>query len=211
MNIQHIFSNFLISKELDLDTNEILQFCNTIRNSNDANQYDLTFKEPQLQALYAEVKNMLPDITNMLQLKQSIHQKIYNGWLTFEYHNNILKPHNHPRQFIAFVYYPLADENCGNLVLMNPNQVQSYVIPTSRDENIVDKWNEFNSNAFRIKPKANHIFAFPSWLTHYVEKSPIQIGKRISIAMNTRIFADNYSFFGGVTTDGNPTVSDWLK
>ena len=211
MNLQHIFSNFLISKQLNLNTEEILEFCTSIKNNSDAEQFDLTFKEPQLQSLYAEVTNMLPAITNMLQLKQTITQKLYNGWLTFEYHNNILKPHSHPRQFIAFVYYPLADENCGNLVLMNPNHLQSYVIPTSRDENVVENWNEFNSTAFRIKPKANCIYAFPSWLTHYVEKSPIQTGKRISIAMNTRIFARNYSFFGGITTNNDPTVSDWLK
>lgn len=200
MKIQHVFSSFLLSDNLDIDNDVVLNFCNKNKKLGNSYQHHLTLKEQELQDFYYSVNKRLSFTNELLNLKPIVKHKIFNGWVNFDCGNNITKPHNHARQFLTVVYYVKADANSGDLVLKNPNDAHTYVIPTTPQENVVEKWNEFNTFVHNITPKTGSLFVFPSWLFHYVK--PFE-GERISIALNTRIYVNNYSFFGGVVNEGN--------
>jgi len=134
---------------------------------------------------YKEVFDQVNKIANeahkILQYKQDTKQICIDAWINDYGSYNISMPHQHPTADLAIVYFPYAQEGCGNLQLLNPNSKLQYVI---HDE-MVASWNNYNSFTWDIVPKTGKVVVFPGYLIHYVKQNKLN-KQRVSIAFNYR-------------------------
>jgi len=101
--------------------------------------------------------------------------KLGRGWLKCHEEGDINTPHAHSRNLLAGVYYIQANDNCGDLLLQNPNAGTMW-------NNSIDGISDCRSY-IRIKPKAGMLIIFPGHIVHSVEPNKSK-SKRICIATN---------------------------
>ena len=183
--INNIFSSFVIEKELNLDHDRVTDKCaDALETADDYKQKNI-FHNPKLVTEFSEVfdqVNKIADETHkLLQYKQNTKQICIDAWINDYGSYNISMPHQHPTADLAIVYFPYAQEGCGNLQLLNPNSKLQYVI---HDE-MVENWNNYNSFTWDIIPKTGKVVIFPGYLIHYVKQSESN-KQRVSIAFNYR-------------------------
>ena len=183
--INNIFSSFVIEKELNLDHDKITDKCaDALETADDYKQKNI-FHNPKLITEFKEVFDQVNKIANethkILQYKQDTKQICIDAWINDYGSYNISMPHQHPTADLAIVYFPFAQEGCGNLQLLNPNSKLQYVI---HDE-MVASWNNYNSFTWDIIPKTGKVVVFPGYLIHYVKQNKLN-KQRVSIAFNYR-------------------------
>ena len=182
LTIQPVFCSFIAVDFLELDNNTLEIFCRESIFS------DFKFKElGQTQTGYLPMNSpalapLIPLITEKanlihkeLGLTEFHKQKILRMWANENNNGAIDQPHIHTRSMFSGVYYPKAEDGCGELTFMTPITSLDYVI--NRD--YVAKRTDFTSGELCLQPKTGMLVMFPSWLMHYVRPSPTQ---RISIA-----------------------------
>jgi uncharacterized protein (TIGR02466 family) len=182
MILQTIFSNFVITEDLELDNKKLKSFCYDTHSPH-GNYVDVG--SPQLKNFIDIVNDRFSKIHTMLQFSDSTCQRINTCWINIKLEKSISMPHIHPHGFLTAVYYVSASENSGDLFLMNPNPHHAHMIPASSTRNIVKHHNEFNSGQHVIKPKSGKLVIFPSGLMHYVRSG--DGSERISIALDSSI------------------------
>ena len=185
LQINNIFSSFVIEKELNLDHDRITDKCaDALETADDYKQKNI-FHNPKLITEFKEVFDQVNKIANethkILQYKQDTKQICIDAWINDYGSYNISMPHQHPTADLAIVYFPYAQEGCGNLQLLNPNSKLQYVI---HDE-MVASWNNYNSFTWDIVPKTGKVVVFPGYLIHYVKQNKLN-KQRVSIAFNYR-------------------------
>ena len=183
--INNIFSSFVIEKELNLDHDRVTDKCaDALETADDYKQKNI-FHNPKLVTEFSEVFDQINKIANethkLLQYKQNTKQICIDAWINDYGSYNISMPHQHPTADLAIVYFPYAQEGCGNLQLLNPNSKLQYVI---HDE-MVENWNNYNSFTWDIIPKTGKVVIFPGYLIHYVKQNRSN-KQRVSIAFNYR-------------------------
>jgi uncharacterized protein (TIGR02466 family) len=208
MNIGPMFTSFLASeqtKEL-LDPSVIATRCKNLRISQggfvQSGGWQSGFIDPWspvLQELTEIVWDRAQYITrNLIKISPQYEIRIDSVWANLnkgntldQLHNN--PPHLHANQFISFVYYAEAHENCGKLTLSTPSSVQEYTMPRYMLE---DGPNEFNCTRMYVYPEPGLLVAFPSYIMHNVD--PNLSGRdRISIAYNIALPHQNNAAAGG--------------
>ena len=135
---------------------------------------------------------------NLIKIRPEYKIRIDSAWANIndpdtveQMHNN--PPHLHANQFISFVYYAEAYEDCGRLTLSTPMSVQEYTMPRQM---LSEEQNEFNCTRMMVWPKPGLLVAFPSYIMHHVEAN--SSGKtRISIAYNIALPHQNNEYAGG--------------
>lgn len=182
MKINDIFANFLASDNLVCDNQAIATY---VKQNYNTNEPVSIIKDDSFVDMIKIVEEKLNDIYNHIQMSEKFSLDVCDAWVNISHHDAISNPHNHPRSILSAVYYVSISEHGGDLVFMNPNDQVSQVIPSQKDNNIVNTFNKYNSSSWVIKPKVGELYIFPSWLYHYVTRGDGT--ERISLAFNTNI------------------------
>jgi uncharacterized protein (TIGR02466 family) len=193
---QSLFPSLTLIDQLEdlVDNDAIVDYCYN-RHRNDTRQryqggwssghlpIDELDVEP-LSTLKTEINNRVEMIKDNLGVKASVPHDIRNYWANIFEPAGRLRlpahpPHMHANYFLSCVYYPKAEEHCGNLVLMSPFNDIERTLPFKH----LDKHSYFNASRWLIKPEPAKLIIFPAWLVHYVEDNNSN-ADRISIAFN---------------------------
>ncbi len=193
MNVMINFASPLCYNFLKIDNVAIEQYCYNLKNK--SKEWDipggwqssmLDLEAIELAPLIKEINSMIEDINDLYKLKREYTLKLQNGWINFNHPGQDQIPNNyyhlHPGQVISFVYYVKADEDAGNLILIDPNPMLSYVMP----DRTFNDTNMFNGTRTHIPPTVGKLIAFPSWLMHFAEANNSK-SDRISIAFDAKI------------------------
>ena len=173
--MQNIFSTGIETFKLDgIDNESIINYSekNSIRNGVKENIDILT-------------NDIFTELNNVVKIKMNeYYSKIYNdkynmiisqAWSNVNNDDLITIPHNHKESFISAVYYPLATD--GYISFLNP--MQSLI--SHQSNNMIDEFNEYNSDYYKFNARTGHLIVFNSMLQHYIGDTK---EKRISIAYN---------------------------
>lgn len=186
MLIQPIFSSFLAAKTLDVDNDKIISYCLSCnRDSEESDRTTLSGNEPELKQFFDQCVTAFNELHESLELHPELSHKIQKTWINYGDSTRTSDPHYHVTSDFVGVYYALAEEGSGNLNLRNPVSSSEYVFVSDTEHNVVNKFNQFNSQVYSIKPIQGDLVIIPSWLLHYV--LPSNGAKRISIAVNSKM------------------------
>ena len=174
-NIQHIFSaGITICFLKNIDNESIIKYAEKTTVKNNKKNIEDILKN-----------NIFYDLNNIVQSKmqkyfETIYSKKYNiilsaAWANVDNDDFITIPHVHTDGVISAVYYPLSTD--GKLVFLNP----MLGLLSKQSVDIIEKYNEFNSEHFEIPVKTGYLIIFNSMLQHHILYSK---QKRISIAYN---------------------------
>jgi uncharacterized protein (TIGR02466 family) len=135
----------------------------------------------ELQKSFLQIHNAANFIAEKLELKNNLVLK--NFWFNInnKYESNAIHHHLHfqSNNIISGVFYVDYPKNSGEIVFSNSVDMRGALY----DESTVKKYNEYNSQNWKVKPETGKFLLFPAYLKHYVE--PSQVNKdRVSIAYN---------------------------
>lgn len=189
IGIEEIFSVPILVAELNLNLNNVINYCynykntNTGRNISNYGGYqsnDINLNENSLTDLINNVGNIVSNVGhNILNLKNDL--KISNCWFNINGYKDFNVSHKHSFSILSCVFYAKVPENSGKLVLVNDYEIPCYLEPR-----FVNAGNKFNATEKKFNPKDNSLFIFPSWINHFVEPN-MSKEDRISFAFNTYI------------------------
>jgi len=191
MNLISLFPSPLFVDYLNIDNQEIIEFCYQHRLENPGREEDggyqslnVYLKENRLSKLFQEIEKRILDIKkNYFSIKDEYQLEIVNSWFNINSPSGGCKgpgyPHLHTFRFLSCVYYPQAEKNSGNLVLLPPSAIAEYAVPNQIKKHV----HEFNATRWTIEPESNKLLIFPGWITHYVENNNSN-KDRISVVAN---------------------------
>lgn len=185
-----IFSTHLSQTQLDLDNEEIADWARSLRAKAAADRPGgwqsgpIDFASPPIHDLVASVKAHLRFLAEEIYgFKENVSLKLVNGWINFNdpglepINNNYY--HLHTSCFTSLVYYVDCAEDSGELVLIPPHQMVDYALPVQ----LVEQFNIFNSQRWRIQPRTGKLVSHPAWINHFVDPNRSD-RERITIAFN---------------------------
>lgn len=189
IGIEEIFSVPILVTELNLNLNNIINYCynykntNTGRNISNYGGYqsnDINLNENSLTDLRDNIGNIISNVgRSILNLKNDL--KISNCWFNINGYKDFNVSHKHSFSILSSVFYVKVPENSGKLVMVNDYEIPCYLEPK-----FVNTANKFNTIQKKFNPKDNSLFIFPSWINHFVEPN-MSKEDRISFAFNTYI------------------------
>lgn len=104
----------------------------------------------------------------------------YDGyWININRYKDSNIIHFHPNSLISGVFYVKTPENSGKLVFHHPSEDLMIVW-----KNVLNDFNNANSQLWRFEPKQGELYLFPGWLKHSVEPHMNEKEDRISISFN---------------------------
>lgn len=185
MDINHVFSDFIGTSNLSLDNNKLYTEMATILGDNV--QESISLHSPNnsltLQLLIKEVESSFFNISKeVYRLADPYHVVLHSAWVNIDNAEPIVEPHEHAGFHLSAVYYVKATENKSKLTFMTTNPRIADKYPSTKENCVIDTFNEFNSSRLNVPSKEGLLLVFPSWLTHYVtnwDNDP-----RMSIAFN---------------------------
>ena len=183
MNVENIFTSFLIQTKLKINHKQIAGIClNGLETNDDYNQknifHNVSLKN-QLEHLFVEIDKIANEAHKVFQYKDSTKQVCIDAWINKQNSFETSRPHQHPTADLAIVYFPMAEKGCANLEFLNPNSKIQYTI----HERLVEQWNKYNSSTWSIVPETGKVVIFPGYLIHYVKPNTSN-KERLSIAFN---------------------------
>ena len=184
MKIEHVFTNYIATDELNIDNDAIVKLCYEKQKTSETSIY-FTGAEPEMKQLLNEVTARLNGLHKHLGLVDNAYQVVYMAWANINNNQYIGIPHNHgerPNTVFSGVYYPKAEQGCSAIDFMTPNNAKHHVIYDA----LVKEENSFTQSVVRIQPKTGSLIIFPSWLMHYVVPSESK-EDRISLAFNAEV------------------------
>jgi uncharacterized protein (TIGR02466 family) len=192
MHIESCFSSPISNDLLEsIDNEELVKYCYELKNSSSGRvksngfgwqSYDINEDNPQIKNLQNEIFQRVGYLHKEFGFKTPAYHRISNMWVSINNTASFNRPHVHAEALFSGVYYAQTEEDSGDLIFLHPATSHQYHI----DERAIEKFTDFNSSVFVIKPQAGKLVLFPSWLVHYVE--PNRNNKdRISISFNTYI------------------------
>ena len=106
-----------------------------------------------------------------------------NSWLNYQKPGESFFLHDHCEMVLVFTYYLVADENSGDLLLVDPRGSINWDWETCGYDS---KYSGYTgAKCKNIKPKPGKLVIFPSYLLHTVDKNNSN-RVRISISGNIR-------------------------
>jgi uncharacterized protein (TIGR02466 family) len=189
MNINPIFSSFLATEELtSINNAQLIEYTNEIKqlsdgvvksNVNGWQSDRLSIPHPEIAKLTEEIIARVRTVADQIGIKKSTELFLSNLWINANPIAGFNRPHIHPDDLFAGVYYVSVPENSGSIIFKNPAINLQYHVRESLVENI----NQFIAPNWVLKPKPGMLLLFPGWLEHYVEPNT-STEDRISIAFN---------------------------
>jgi len=174
-NIKNIFSAGISIHVLnEINNKDIIKYAEKNNNFKIKKDIKNILKNKVFEKLNNIVKNKMQDyFSNIYSKKYNI--KLDSGWTNVDNEEFISIPHIHTEGFLSAVYYPLSTD--GKLVFLNP----MVALLSKQSSNIIENYNEFNSEYYQIDVKTNYLVIFNSMLQHHIMYSK---QKRISVAYN---------------------------
>lgn len=103
--------------------------------------------------------------------------QITDMWANVNYQGQGARPHTHPNNFLAGVYYLQVPADSGELVLYDPRPQTQILAPLVTQRNLA------NMTRHGIPPREGLLVLFPAWLMHSVVPNRSAV-ERISVAFN---------------------------
>jgi uncharacterized protein (TIGR02466 family) len=142
---------------------------------------DIISKDNNLISIFKQIQKNVDIIATKVNLKDKVYLK--NFWFNINnrFESNAVHHHLHfmSKNIISGVFYVDYPKDSGEIVFCNSNDVRGALY----DFSTITKYNEYNSQSWKVKPDTGKYLLFPSYLKHYVEPSKIN-KDRISIAFN---------------------------
>jgi uncharacterized protein (TIGR02466 family) len=189
VKIETIFANWVAYENLSLDNKSIEEFCYRKRNEDPVGRImtnrggwqsnDLYEKDSELKELTNIIIGRIRNLAKNFDYSNPNDLQICNYWININKKNNDNAPHTHPISVISAVYYVKVPENSGEIIFHTPLQNYDEFI----FEDMIEKYNAYNSSNYRYIPKTGDLILFPSWLSHNVSANQSE-EERISIAFN---------------------------
>jgi len=184
MQIEEIFTSFLVFDNLDLDNTSIKDYClRHITKGDNTNTGSLDLSADELQPLLSKVINRVNAVHAHIGLSTKWEQYIWRYWANLNCTKDIVAPHCHPESFFSCVYFVTGEgEESGRLEFLTPvNQMLPVV-----NHKMIDTYNKYLSPTWWVDPEPGKLVIFPSWLWHFVNKNNSN-EDRISIAIDTKV------------------------
>jgi uncharacterized protein (TIGR02466 family) len=174
-NIKNIFSAGISIHILnEINNKDIIKYAEKNNNFKIKKDIKNILKNKVFEKLNNIVKNKMQDyFSNIYSKKYNI--KLDSGWTNVDNEEFISIPHVHAESFISAVYYPLSTD--GKLVFLNP----MLALLSKQSSDMIENYNEFNSEYFQIDVRTGYLVIFNSMLQHHIMYSK---QKRISVAYN---------------------------
>lgn len=185
MDINHVFSDFIGVSHLSLDNDKLYVEMLTLLQNNlqESIPLDSPNNSLTLQRLLQEVEKSFYNISKEVYcLADPYHVYLHSAWVNRDSVEPIVEPHEHAGFHLSAVYYVKANENKSKLTFMTPHARIADKYPSTRENCVIDTFNEFNSSRWNVPSKEGMLIVFPSWLTHYVTNCDEE--PRMSIAFN---------------------------
>lgn len=185
--LQHIFSSFIYTDQLDIDNVALEKACyiheetnSTVFASNEGGwqSSSLTYKL-EFAKLLDEIQIRCNQLHCELGFKKEKSPQIGNFWININRENNSNNPHSHPGSFYSGVYYIKTAVGAGAISLMHPVDGYQYTVPYGMTTHLTS----VNQHNWFEEPIAGKLIIFPSWILHYVQPNKSS-SDRISIAFN---------------------------
>lgn len=189
LTLEPIFSNFVISTELNLDCKVLEEYSYLKKNNtpslhrsnygghqahiNESNDHPEEFKK-----LLNCVLRVGQKVADELSLETTLN--IDNYWININKEKNFNTIHLHPFAVFSAVFYIKTPKNCGKIFFVNPVTAHPYVYQRMNPK----KYNAFNSQEWSYESLENRLLFFPSYLFHYVTPNENPNEDRISVAFN---------------------------
>ena len=192
--LQHIFSSFIYTDQLDIDNTSLEKACYsyeannaTVFASNEGGWQSSSMSyKPEFTKLFDAIQVRCNQLHSELGFKEEQSPQVGNFWININRENNSNNPHSHPGSFFAAVYYVKAEAGAGSIALMHPVDGFQYTVPYGISTHTTSS----NQHSWFVEPAPGKLIIFPSWLCHYVQ--PNKSGSdRISIAFNVGLKRNN--------------------
>lgn len=173
--IRHIFSAGISLYMLnEIDNKSIIKYAEKKEN----HKIKIGKKNILKNKIFEKLNNIVK--IKMQNYFENIYTNKYNikldsAWTNVDNDEFISIPHVHTEGFLSAVYYPLSTD--GKLVFLNP----MLALLSKQSNDMIENYNEFNSEYFQIDIKTGYLIVFNSMLQHHIMYSK---QKRISVAYN---------------------------
>jgi len=185
MEIIETFKDIIFKTKLNENLKDLIKFSKklkkqkgrTLSNVGGFQSNNLDSNEPVLQSLINEILKF----GNMFSKENFCIEKqlfLSSMWLNINYYKDFNALHNHPFSIISGVFYIKTPKNCGNIKFYRDVNIASYL-----NSGLINKYNNNNSESWRLMPEENILYLFPSWAKHLVEPN-LSKEERISISFN---------------------------
>ena len=174
---------------LSLDTSTLISYFYKLKNKNIGNivsneggwqSENLNLNINDLQPLIKNFQTPILNYSKICKFKKNLIFKIDTMWCNINEYKDYNISHIHPNSLFSGVYYLKTPKDCGNLVFEHPCGYLEY----NWNKNFIQDCVTHNSGIWKILPKKNYLFLFPSWLKHYVKPNLNKKEDRISISFN---------------------------
>lgn len=190
MNINNIFSIFLLTDKIEIEDYELKNLINSIedleknsgvKNSNVGGWQSQNlnyFIDTTVEKIFNNINQGIRLLNSKICLKQDL--KLLTYWINVNKNGHMNMPHIHVgnKDIVSGTVYLKVNEKSGNIVFMNNFEFTGFVYDSK-----VKNFNEFNSTNYMFIPKNKDYILFPSYVKHYVEPN-LSNEKRISISFN---------------------------
>ena len=174
-NLQQIFSAGISMYVLDnIDNKRIIEYAEKKENYKLKKGKKSILENKIFKELNNTVENKMQDYFLKIYSKK-YNIKLNSGWTNVDNEEFIAIPHVHTEGFLSAVYYPLSTD--GKLVFLNP----MVALLSKQSNDMIENYNEFNSEYYQIDVRTNYLIIFNSMLQHHIMYSK---QKRISVAYN---------------------------
>lgn len=187
INCIELFKTPVFYYDLDLNTKALNKFCYGYQKKNkksrvisnvgsyQSNNLNLNHKllKPIVKYLNASLSNLSLSI-----FKFKYPAQITNMWFNINPPKGYNLQHAHPSSVISGVFYLECEINSGRIVFVRETD-KGWVYTSDK----IKDFNEYNSSEWKVPPKTESCFIFPSDLQHYVEQNQSK-KDRISFSFN---------------------------
>jgi uncharacterized protein (TIGR02466 family) len=194
MNLDLYFPTPIWWQDLNINNNELLEFCfasqvkdpdgRKISNvggwqSNDFSPEDDIRLKPLVDSIFQSAKFCL-DTYGFRE--GSCKLTIGNLWININTGKDVNMVHTHPTSFLSAVYYVKASKQSAPIVFYK-DFAEDFAITAVAP---VERHTQLSASTAKYPPKAGRLVMFPAWLPHSVLPSNEE-ENRISIAFNLRL------------------------
>lgn len=134
--------------------------------------YRLPAFEPLVQAAVEAAKGAVRFLSWVCEGLQ-----LTDMWANVNQQGQGARPHTHPNNFLAGVYYLRVPPDSGELVFHDPRPQAHVLAPAARERNA------YNMARQGLAPREGRLVLFPAWLLHSVAPNR-SAEARVSIAFN---------------------------
>lgn len=184
-----IFKQSIYSFKLNLDLEEINNFCFDFEKNNEGRiisnfggfqSNNLDFNTPIVNKISSLILNNVNYVAKKyFKLNKSLG--ISNIWFNINRYKDNNSKHIHPNSLFSGVFYSKVPDNSGSIRFFNSESAEIFFADVDMME-----FTKYNSSSYLLKPEVSFLHIFPSFLNHSVEPN-LSNQERISFSFNTMI------------------------